>query len=151
MTTPYYFTDDATLLGDILKAEWALSPRVCVKPTFTYNPDTDNDTFDYTQGGIQCNITCNLRTSIKRGIGYDGSTDTCNVAIRVRARSDKAIYTVTDEIDRILKAHAIYPGNGWQILECLSVERVFPGRKFSQRYIIYKLTCPWKPRIKPSV
>lgn len=146
----WYVLDDATLIGKFIEDDWNISPRILVKPIIRYEPDKDNDTFNYSTGGILCNITSDDERNDPRGIGFDGYNYERKINIRLRCMSKAKLITAQDEIDRIMSRHAIRPSKNWHLLEKSGSSPMYPFRKFFQLDLTYTLKCYWKPRHNPS-
>lgn len=146
----WYVLDDATLIGKFIEDDWNISPRILVKPTIRYEPDKDNDTFNYSTGGILCNITSDDERNEPRGIGFDGYNYERKINIRLRCMSKAKLITAQDEIDRIMARHAIRPSKDWHLLEKMGSSPIYPFRKFFQIDVQYLLKSYWKPRYKPA-
>ena len=146
----WYVLDDATLIGKFIENEWNISPRILTKPLVKYTPDTDNDTFNYSTGGILCSITSDDEKNEPRGIGFDGYNYQRTINIRLRCMSKAKLITAQDEIDRIMARHGIRPGEGWHLLEKMGSSPIYPFRKFYQLDVMYVLKSYWKPRYRPT-
>lgn len=145
----WYVLDDATLIGKFIEDDWSISPRVLVKPIIKYEPDKDNDTFNYSTGGILCNITSDDERNDPKGIGFDGYNYERSITIRLRCMSKAKLIIAQDEIDRILSKHAVRPSKNWHLLEKSGSSPIYPFRKFFQLDVLYILKCYWKPRYNP--
>lgn len=150
VTTPYYVSDDARMIGQFIENDWSLPHKKVKKPIVFYTPDYDMDSFDYSQGETLCFVTADDIKKIPKGIGFDGYNQTRVIRIRLRSRSNEDMLKITDEIERIMSDHAINPGNNWNLLYDVVDSPIYPFRKFVQRDLSLTLQCFWKARRLPT-
>lgn len=149
-TLPFYVSDDATMIGSFILSDWSYNPTKLKKPDIYYTPDTDVDTYNFAQGGIQCQIYADEMYKVPRGIGFDGYEVVRNIHIHLKCMNYQFILMASDEIERILNTHRINPGNNWNLLFDVADSPVWPSRKFIYREITVSLKCYWKPAVRPS-
>ena len=150
--TDYVFqADDAKLIHDIIKEEWACPTIPIEKVGVFYSEDgLDPSTFDFHSDEKFIRIYADTIRNTPKGISFDSIQQTRYIAVNVKCIRRTDMIAISDELRRIFSRYRMCPGNSWDQLYFESYVPIYPSFNFheSSLALVLRNFCKWIPPMK---